>query len=327
MNLPASTREPPRLRLARLPTPLERLDRTSERLGLDLWVKRDDLTGIALSGNKVRKLEYLFAEAEARGATAVVTCGGVNSNHARATAVAAARRGLSARLLLRGQDRHPPTGNLLLDRLFGAEIHFCDDEGWLGKDAQMAELAGADGYVIPEGGSNGLGALGYVRAAAELAEQAHDLGMRLGRVVHGIGSGGTTAGLALGFSALGLDVDVVAVAVMKDSQHFDPIVARLVSDATSRGFVDSSVAAAARWRVLDGYVGGGYAATSAAEMDVYAEIARKEGLVLDPVYTGKAFLPLARGALPPADGATVFLHTGGIFELFAYAPTIERLHG
>lgn len=317
---PAGLHLPPRRRLARLDTPLERLERTGERLGLELWVKRDDLTETALSGNKVRKLEFLVEDASREGAEALVTCGGVNSNHARATAIAAARVGLRSRLLLRGEDRVPPLGNLLLDRFVGAEVCFVDDAGYAERTERMIELAKpVGGYVIPEGGSNGLGALGYVLAALELARDAEAVGIRLGRVVHALGSGGTTAGLALGFAALGLEVDLVAVAVMKDAAHFDPRVASVVDDAIRRGWVEREVGEAARWRVLEGFVGEGYAQTTPAEMAVYRELAAETGLILDPVYSGKAFLPLAQGALGPADrGATVFLHTGGLFELFAY---------
>jgi D-cysteine desulfhydrase len=325
MSFPRALQEPPRVPLGRLDTPLEPLRRTGERLGLDLWVKRDDLTGAALSGNKVRKLEYLLAEAEARGASPLVTCGGVNSNHARATAVAAARRGARAHLLLRGEDRRPPRGNLLLDRFVGAQVSFIAPDAWADRATRMAELAGADGYVIPEGGSNGLGALGYVRAAAELLRDADRAGVELARVVHACGSGGTTAGLALGFAALGADVEVLSVAVMKDAAHFDPIVRDVLADAVRRGFAPEAMARRARWTIVEGFVGEGYAETTPGEMQALSEVARREGLILDPVYSGKAFFLVSRGALPPTGGATVFLHTGGLFELFAYPEMVDGL--
>lgn len=327
MSFPAALDEPPRVPLAHAPTPLERLERTSRELNLEVWVKRDDLTGVALSGNKVRKLEYLIAQAESEGARLLVTCGGVNSNHARATAVAAARRGLHAHLLLRGKDRRPPMGNLLLDRWVGARTTFIDPYDWPDKDARMAEIAAAHGagFVIPEGGSSGLGAMGYVRAAAELADEARALGLQIARVVHACGSGGTTAGLALGFAALELEVEVIAVAVMADAEHFNPIVRGIISNAADRGLVPASVADRATFRVLDGFSGRGYAETTPEEMAALHAVARREGLVLDPVYTGKAFLPLAQGALQPVRGATVFLHTGGIFELFAFPELVEAV--
>lgn len=315
---------PARLDLARTPTPLERLDRWSRRVGYDLWVKRDDLTGVALSGNKIRKLEFLLADAVAAGADTIITCGGVNSNHARATAVACARLGLRAHLVLRGEDRSPPTGNLLLDRWVGAEIELITPEQWKDVDARMAERAarlGAEGrnaYVIPEGGSNGLGCLGYARAAYELIEDAAAAEIRVGRVVHALGSGGTTAGLALGFAMAGASgIDCVAICVADDAATFDGKIRHIVEDAVQRRYLTWSEAHRARWRAIDGYVGPGYAQTTPADMSAHREVARSEGLIVDPVYTGKAFRALQD--LEPVEGATVFVHTGGIFELFAFS--------
>jgi D-cysteine desulfhydrase len=185
---------PSRLDLARTPTPLERLDRWSDRIGHELWIKRDDETGVALSGNKIRKLEFLLPEAAEQRADTVITCGGVNSNHARATAVACARLGLRlSKLVLRGADRHPATGNLLLDRWVGAEVEFITPEQWPDVNAIMSARAdahaatGGRAYVVPEGGSNGLGAMGYVRTAFELLEDAAAAEIRIGRVVHALG--------------------------------------------------------------------------------------------------------------------------------------------
>lgn len=322
---------PARLDLARTPTPLERLDRWSARLGHEIWVKRDDLTGVAISGNKIRKLEFLLADAVEQGADTVITCGGVNSNHARATAVACARLGLRAHLVLRGEDRRPAVGNLLLDRWVGAHIDFISADAWPRVNAIMGDVADryrADGrrpYVVPEGGSNGLGAMGYVRAAVELLEDAAAAGVKVGRVVHALGSGGTTAGLALGLTAADASgVDCVGVCVTRDAAAFEPDIRHIVEDAVQRSFFTWTAAHGARWRALDGYVGSGYAQASEALLRACRELARVEGLVVDPVYTGKAFSALA-DLPPPADGVTVFLHTGGIFELFAYADTIDLI--
>lgn len=322
---------PRRLDLARTPTPLERLDRWSDRLGYELWVKRDDLTGTVITGNKIRKLEFLLAAAVDRGADTVITCGGVNSNHARATAVASVRLGLRPHLLLRGEDRRPATGNLLLDRWMGAHIELVTPEDWERVDDLMAqraadhEGAGRRAYVIPEGGSNGLGCLGYARAAAELLEDAVAAGVRVGRIVHALGSGGTTAGLALGLAtAEASAVENLAVCVTRDAAWFDPRIHRVIDDAVQRGYFTWREAHRARWRVVEGYAGRGYAETTEAELQAHRELARVEGLVVDPVYTGKAFRALADLG-PPTDGVTVFLHTGGIFELFAYADAIDAL--
>jgi D-cysteine desulfhydrase len=314
-------RWPDRVPLAHIPTPLE----PAPAFGPRVWIKRDDLTGSALSGNKVRKLEFLLAEAQRRDHRRVVTCGGVNSNHARATAVAAAQLGLQSHLVLRGSDRRPPVGNLLLDRFVGAHVHFIDPTEWPQVTERMAALADDHGdcTIIPEGGSNGLGALGYARAAYEILEGAEREGLEVKRVVHAVGSGGTTAGLALGFAAAGrTDVEVLGVCVCDDAAHFDRRIRSILDDAVAQGYAPSD--SGARWTIREGFVGAGYALTSAAEMRRLSRVAQSTGLVFDPVYTGKALFGLLAEP-PPSDGVTVFVHTGGIFELFAYADLIGQL--
>ena len=308
--------------LANLPTPLERLDRTSDLLGIDLWVKRDDLTGAALSGNKVRKLEYLCGEARGLGADTLITCGAVTSNHCRATAGAAARLGLASHLVLRGEEPAVPDGNLLLDRLVGAATTFITHEAWADRDAIMAGIAeqvraeGRRPYVIPEGGSNAVGALGYRHAAEELAEQAAERGLDLGQVWHAVGSGGTTAGLALGFAGTGIQVR--GVAVCDDAAYFDAVITRIVEPFGT----DAS------WRVVEGYQGIGYAQATDEELAFHAAVARREGLILDPVYSGKAFRALcleAQAGRVPTDRAIVFVHTGGIYGVFSFAAALASL--
>lgn len=324
---------PARRTLANLPTPLQRCERVGADVALDLWVKRDDLTGSALSGNKVRKLEFLVADAVHRGADTLVTCGAVTSNHARATAVAAARCGLGSHLVLRGREPALPDGNLLLDHLLGAGLTFITHDAWPDREALMEDVVarladeGRRGYAIPEGGSNALGALGYAAAAQELLAQAAEHGIELRRVVHATGSGGTTAGLALGFAAAGrADVDVIGVAVCDDRAYFDGVVSGILDAAVTAGYAPPAVRARARWRILEGYKGSGYAQTTQAEVDAIAQVARLEGLVLDPVYTGKAFgglLGEARAGRLDDTGATVFLHTGGIFGLFSFPEQVR----
>lgn len=319
---------PPHLPLARLPTPLEPLPRLGADLGLELWVKRDDLTGTDLTGNKVRKLGFLAADALERGADLLVTCGAVTSNHARATALVAARLGLGCELLLRGEERDPPDGNLLLDRLAGAGTTFITTAQWATRDLLMGALAerlraaGRRPYVIPEGGSNALGSMGYVLAVKELLDQARDLGVRVASIVHATGSGGTTAGLALGCAAWGRpDIDVLGVAVCDDAATFDRRVASILDEAVGRWLVGAGVRAASRWRIVEGHQGLGYAKATPEELRALARVARREGLVLDPVYTGKAFWGLeaeARAGRLRRDGATVFLHTGGLLGLFSF---------
>lgn len=319
---------PAHLPLARLPTPFERLPRVGADLGLDLWVKRDDLTGTDLTGNKVRKLAFLAGEALERGSDTLLTCGAVTSNHARATAIVAARLGLASHLLLRGEDRDPPDGNLLLDRFVGAEITFFPPAEWKDRDLKLGALAerlrraGRKPYVIPEGGSNALGSLGYVLAVKELLEQAQVLGVPIDHIVHATGSAGTTAGLALGCAVWGRpEIDVVGVAVCDDKPYFDRRVGEILDEAVGQWYVGLEVRERARWRIVEGHQGLGYAKTTPVELRALAEVARREGLLLDPVYTGKAFLGLlaeARAGRLAGPGATVFLHTGGLFGLFAF---------
>lgn len=306
------TTEPPRIELARLPTALERFDHLLD--SQPLLVKRDDLTGTALTGNKVRKLEYLLADAQARGARRVVTCGGIQSNHCRATAIASARIGLGCVLFLRTAQPEPaePTGNLRLDRLVGADVRFVTPEQYRDRDGRMREAAGADGYVIPEGGSNALGSWGYIRAVDEMAAQwdAPPTSM-----VCATGSGGTLAGLMIGLRRRALDIPVYGVAVCDDAAYFTGVVEGISAEATRRWPTLPQVAAA-DVRIIEGFKGRGYALSTPEEMADIATVARRSGLVLDPVYTGKAFRPLLHdrdqfGARP------LFVHTGGIFGLLA----------
>ncbi|MGE0191994.1 MAG: 1-aminocyclopropane-1-carboxylate deaminase/D-cysteine desulfhydrase [Planctomycetota bacterium] len=314
------------LPLALVPTPLEPYPRLGDPVGIDLHVKRDDLTGAALSGNKVRKLGYLLAEAEAQGADMVLTCGAVTSNHARATAVAAASRGLACRLLLRGREPARVNGNLLIDRLVGADVTFIGRSAWRRRNELLAEMAedvraaGGRPYVIPEGGSNAVGSLGYVDAARELLDQAEAMGLDVRHVVHATGSGGTTAGLAWGFARLGRsDIDVAGIAVCDDADYFDRVVRRILDEAAQRGLATAAEVANARWRIVDTWKGIGYAKTTPEEIAAHREVASLTGLIVDPVYTGKALRGLlgeAREGRLGREGATVFLHTGGLFGWF-----------
>lgn len=302
------------LSLARRPTPMEPLQRLSRSLGVELWVKRDDLTGFGLSGNKVRKLEYLLADALEQGADTVITTGGIQSNHARATAVAARRCGLRPLLLLRGEEPEVADGNLLLDRLLGAEVRWCSADDYRHRrDEIMAEWAdevrsaGASPYVVPEGGSNGLGALGFVAAAEEVLAQ----GPRFDAVFVAVGSGGTLAGLALGPDIGRLH----GVAVCDDRATFVHIVEGIGAEAERWGL--SLPPPGARWDVLEGYQGPGYGIATPAVWRDIERMARQEGLLLDPVYTGKAWHALcAEVAAQRVGGRVLFWHTGGTFGMF-----------
>ncbi len=305
-------KEPGRISLARLPTPIESYD----RLVPGLRVKRDDLTGSTLSGNKVRKLEYLLADARSRRKKHVVTCGGIQSNHCRATALAAAQLGLRCTVLLRSPSARASydaaTGNLRLMQLSGAHIVWVTPDEYRNQRQElMAEIAGTDGKVIVEGGSDGLGSLGYVRAVDELLKQRE----APTSIVVATGSGGTLAGLTLGARRRGLDIPVLGVAVCDDAPTFQAICARVAREAREL-LPDLPALEANDFVVVEGYAGRGYAVSSPQELDLLATVARRTGLLLDPVYTAKAFQFLV--SRDPRLGAKpLFIHTGGLPGLLA----------
>jgi D-cysteine desulfhydrase len=316
---------PEKLSLAHLPTPLWRHDALDALVGTEVWVKRDDMSAGPEAGNKIRKLEYLFADALQRGASAVITCGGLQSNHARATAILARRLELRPALLLRTTqpDARPDRGNAFLDVLVGAEIRMIPPERYPQRMALMqswaAELdaAGERAYVIPEGGSSGLGALGYVDAMAELRGQL-DAGeggapASFDAVIHACGSGGTAAGVVLGAGRFGIAPRVVAVAVCDDRSYFEPLIDRLVREAS--GLLGGDSHAPAELEVDDRWKGPGYGVASAEQLRFIVAVARECGLLLDPVYTGKALFGLSQMSEKP--DRALFIHTGGLPGLLA----------
>lgn len=307
-----------RLPLAQLPTPLEFADRLTEAWGgPQIWIKRDDLTGFGLSGNKVRKLEFHMAAARDEGVTTLITCGAVQSNHCRATALVGARLGLRCVLLLRSPDGGPPTeitGNHLLQRLAGAEPRFITPEQWLDRRALMQAVAeelrleGEVPWIMPAGASNRLGAAAFDYAVTELAEQIE------GPVTiwHASSSAGTTAGLALGVARLGLSMTVVGSSVGESRAELSGYVSDLLERAGNP---------TAQFEIVDEYIGLGYGKTTDQEMQVQMEATRLTGLIWDPTYTGKALYALKReierGRFSPHD-KVVFWHTGGGFAAFAH---------
>ncbi len=312
--------------LAQTPTPLQYLERASERWGGEhrLWVKRDDLTGCEMSGNKVRKLEFITAHAIDNGYDTLVTCGGLQSNHCRATAFAGARCGLSVHLLLRGEEPADPEGNLLLDHLAGATINCYPLEEYLANIDTLFEqwqahyaAQGRKALAVPTGGSDGIGAWGYIAACEELRDDFRRAGIERAHIVTATGSGGTQTGLTLGAALHDLPATVWGVNVCDDEAYFVNKVAGDTADWQQR-YPDVPAVKAAP-RVLDGYVGKGYAVADPHVFELIAELARLEGLVLDPVYTGKAFAgmlaELQQGRFDDCRDI-VFIHTGGIFGLF-----------
>ncbi|NPA90101.1 MAG: D-cysteine desulfhydrase family protein [Chloroflexi bacterium] len=315
----------PQVELGFLPTPLHYLPRLTRALGgPEIWIKRDDQTGLATGGNKTRKLRLLVAEALAQGADTLVTGGAIQSNHARQTAAAAAQFGLECHLILRGEAPTTPNGNLLLDYLLGAHIHWVDSKeamhATLPTVAEALREVGKQPYVIPYGGSNGLGAAAYALAVAELLRQmpAPDF---FDAVVFPSSSGGTQAGLVAGAHIFGLKGEILGISVDEPASHLAERVARLAQDAAAVLDVDMSVDPS-QIRVDDTFRGGGYAVVSDLEREAIRTLARLEGILLDPVYTGRAFgglIRLVRRRRWQAGQRILFWHTGGIPALFAFA--------
>ena len=332
---------PDRITLANAPTPLQKMQRLSRQTGVEIYFKRDDFSGSELSGNKVRKLEYLLADARASGADTVLTCGGAQSNHCRATALSAVRAGLGSVLLLRTEDpAHPPaiSGNILLDRLAGARIvwitpdEYRDREAIFVREAQRLQDDGRRPYIIPEGGSTALGAWGYVAQMMELADDLRRLdGGDRGTpttVICACGSGGTTAGLALGAAMVADTIRVVGVNVCDDRDYFNAVVDGICREFNRLWRPEQPIDGIPAYEILDGYVGRGYALSRPAELTAIRDLVRLEGVVLDPVYTGKAFFGMMTElARDPRvfGGRIVFVHTGGLFGLFPIADQLADL--
>lgn len=319
----------PRIRIANLPTPLEPMPRLSARLGgPKLWVKRDDLTGLAFGGNKTRKLEFVLAEAQANGARTLVTVGAAQSNHCRQTAAAAARLGLDCILVLSGEPEQPQTGNLLLDELFGAEIV------WTTRDEREAvfqrtfDAAWADGRrpsAIPLGASNPTGTLAYEAAFHEFLDQSEQVGP-VDWVVVASSSGGTQAGLALGARRAGWGGRVLGISIDEPADVLKARVAALASEASDR-LREPLELTPKEVHVNADYLGQGYGILGDPEREAIGLFARCEGLLLDPVYTGRAAAGLIdlirRGFFKPSE-TVLFWHTGGGPALFAGKYTSVR---
>lgn len=329
----ATTAPPiPRIELALGPTPLLKLERLSAELGVELWMKRDDLTGLLESGNKIRKLEFLVGEALAQRADTLITCGTLQSNCCRAVSAVAARMGLKAVLALRGSPPDEPDGNLLLDRLLGAEIHYCNDEEWAKIDEVLADLEarvrarGGTPYVIPESGATVTGALGYLTCGQELAEQIRHGAPPFDTVVITAFSGGSHAGLLMARSLAGLRAEIVSVPIAWEGQRVRAYVTDVLERARRRWALDIEVPR--EIRLLDGYQGAGRAEVRTAALGTVVRVARTEGIVLDPVYTAKAFAALldALARDRRAFGRRVcFIHTGGIFSVFPLRRELGRV--
>lgn len=323
----------PRIRLAHLPTPIEHLPRLSEALGPEIWIKRDDCTGLSTGGNKTRKLEFLMAEALEQGADIVLTQGATQSNHARQTAAAAAKLGLDCHILLEDRtgythDDYRRNGNVLLDHLHGATWEH--REGGLDMNAELIAVAerkaseGRKPYAIPGGGSNATGALGYVNCALETVAQTTEMGMVFDTLVHATGSAGTQAGLVTGLTAMNAQLPVLGIGVRAPKPKQEENVHKLaVGTAEKLG-----VPAPPREAVLANtdYVGEGYGLPAPSTIEAIEMFARLEGILLDPVYSAKGaagLIDLCRKGHFTKGQRILFLHTGGAIGLTGYLHSFD----
>jgi D-cysteine desulfhydrase len=323
---------PARVELALTPTPILKLDRLSRDLGVELCLKRDDLTGLLESGNKIRKLEFLVGDALQHGADTLITCGTLQSNCCRAVAAVAARMGLQAVVAVKGQRPDVYDGNLLLDKLLGAEVRYLSDAEFERVDetldAVAAELRarGRRPYVIPESGSNEVGALGYLECAVELAGQIAHGAPGFDTIVIAAFSGGSQAGLLMGKQLAGLPAEIVGIPIAWSADRVRSRVTQTIERAIRRfGF---AIDVPKTVTLLDGYQGIGRAGVEDRELLAIADLARREGVLLDPVYTAKAFqglLDTLRRDRKALGQRVCFIHTGGIFSLFPFRDHLSRI--
>lgn len=320
-----------RILVANLPTPVHYFPRSSKQFGIELFIKRDDLTESVASGNKIRKLEYVLYDAVQQGADTLVTCGGIQSNHCRATAWITAKLGLDCVLLLRGEKPDTLQGNLLLGRLMGAEVRFFSPEDFqniseIGKEV-CTELKkkGKKPYYIPMGASTATGSLGYVNMVKELVETEE----RFDHIYFAIGSGGTFAGILLGCQYFNFPGKIHGIAVCDDVAYFVSEVSRIQQEFQNQYTIGLDLIDSEQL-MDDRYVGIGYALNTESELRTLIELARFEGLVLDPVYTLKAFIGMIdhirTGIIKPGE-RVLFIHTGGHYGLFPKNNELENILG
>ncbi len=321
---------PRKINIAFLPTQIERLDRFVKYMDLpvDLYIKRDDETGLYATGNKIRKLEYILGYALEHGYDTLVTCGGIQSNHARTTSYVATKMGLESYLILKGDAPSFPDGNYLLDKLFGSRVEWVTEkeyeeniEGIFDRVRKKLEKEGRKALIIPEGASYALGVFGYIEATKELKEQLQNMNIKVNYVFSSVGSGGTLAGFLIGQRTFSLDTKMYGINVCDDKGFFQNKILDIVSQF--REFYPD-------WRkwsyiskedidIIDGYVGEGYGIPYKEEIEMIKILAKTEAIILDPTYTGKAFYgminEIKEGTIE-AGSKVLFIHTGGIYGIF-----------
>ena len=318
----------PKEPLAFLPTPLHPMKNLGESLGLNsLWIKRDDQTGAAFGGNKTRKLEYVVGDAKANNADTLVTVGGVQSNHCRQTAAVAASMGMRCILLLAGEEPETYTGNVLLNRFMGAEMKFFPDESYITLNTRMDEIMntltefGLTPYAIPAGAAMPVGVIPYALAVQELKTQFEELDAKFPeKMIVAMGTGGTVAGLIIGAHMLDIDVDIVGVTVSQSAEESTERVKDLIERTVDT--YSEIEPFKPKININENFIGKGYGVLEDGVVSTIEMFAKMEGIILDPVYTGKAGIALIRMALAgdiSVDTPTLFYHTGGQPALFSYS--------
>lgn len=323
---------PKKIKLADLPTKIEFLEKSSKLLGKNIYIKRDDKTGIELSGNKVRKLEYAIAEAINSGADTLISCGALQSNHCRAVAAVGAKLGMKVILVLVDGEKNPPNGNYLLDLLLGAEIRFIESSEYKNVISIMegikleCEEKNHKAYIMPTGASNAIGMFGYIEAVQEIMKQEKDMGVKFDVVVDTVGSTGTYAGLALGKVIYKADFDVLGFSINESSENFKKVsfdnikdCCKYLSGGKYNHTPESIGISMEDLNIIDSYVGGGYAINSKEDYEFIKKFARLEGIFVDLVYTGKALRGLFEELKKPELDKyknILFIHTGGLYGLF-----------
>ena len=318
----------PRFHLAEFPTPIQYLDNLTKKYkGPAIYMKRDDITSLGMGGNKTRKLEFLIGEALEHGKDTLVTAGGIQSNHCRLTAAASRKAGLDCHLVLNGTEPEVPNGNLLLDKIFGAKIYFCDRKD---RDEQLFQVAdqlaaaGRRPYVIPVGGSNSTGSVGYVNAMLEVTRQMDDMGISPDAIVFATSSGGTQAGLTLGAKIIRFKGEVLGISIDQiktGSDPFPPVLTK-TANATAERIGTEIQLTESDFSLNCDYLGAGYAMPGDLEFNAIKDLAHHEGILLGPVYTARAmggFIDLIQKDYFTKDQTVLFWHTGGTPELFAWA--------
>ncbi|MHA1930267.1 MAG: 1-aminocyclopropane-1-carboxylate deaminase/D-cysteine desulfhydrase [Candidatus Thorarchaeota archaeon] len=318
----------PRKKFAFLPTPIHEMKNLADSLNIEnLWIKRDDMTGISAGGNKTRKLEYIVGDAIENGADTLVTVGAVQSNHCRQTAAVAAKTGLRCILLLAGEDSEPSTGNLLQCKLMGAELKFFPDESFMGLNEQLGTITdtlvdfGLTPYAIPAGGATPLGSMAYIGAMEELKEQMFEHSINFDRIVVASSTGGTLAGMIVGAKSLDLDLDIVGISAYDDAASGSDRVLDLIR-RMQQEYPTWVPEFDPKITIDDQFTGEGYGILDSGAKMAIEMFAKMEGIILDPVYTAKAGLALIRMAMAgeiESGSKTLFWHTGGQTALSAYA--------